>query len=75
VTDTNVFRLSQPRAFSDPLTEVLRNGARVLLAQAVEAEHFFFPQDHCGSCTDGPACPHPRQLSPATEMRRGVNLA
>ena len=24
--------------FSDPLTEVLRNGARALLAQAVEAE-------------------------------------
>jgi len=32
MTDTNVFQL---RAFSDPLTEVLRSGARVLLAQAV----------------------------------------
>jgi transposase-like protein len=38
VTDTNVFQLSQPGTFSDPLTEVLRNGARALLAQAVEAE-------------------------------------
>jgi putative transposase len=38
VTDTNVFELSQPGSFSDPLTEVLRNGARALLAQAVEAE-------------------------------------
>jgi putative transposase len=38
VTDTNVLQLSQPGAFSDPLTEVLRNGARALLAQAVEAE-------------------------------------
>ena len=38
MTDTNVFRLSQPGTFSDPLTEVLRNGARELLAQAVEAE-------------------------------------
>jgi putative transposase len=38
VTDTNVFRLSQPGTFADPLTEVLRNGARALLAQAVEAE-------------------------------------
>jgi hypothetical protein len=28
VTDTNVFQLSQPGAFADPLTEVLRNGAR-----------------------------------------------
>jgi mutator family transposase len=38
VTYTNVLQLSQPGAFSDPLTEVLRNGARALLAQAVEAE-------------------------------------
>ena len=36
--ETNVFRLSQPGTFADPLTEVLRNGARALLAQAVEAE-------------------------------------
>ena len=38
MTDPNVFRLSQPGSFADPLTEVLRNGARALLAQAVEAE-------------------------------------
>jgi hypothetical protein len=38
VIQTNVFQLSQPRSFADPLTEVLRNGARALLAQAVEAE-------------------------------------
>jgi len=38
VTEINVFQLSQPGAFSDPLTEVLRNGARALLVQAVEAE-------------------------------------
>jgi hypothetical protein len=36
VTDTNVFQLSQPGTFADPLTEVLRNGARTLLAQAVD---------------------------------------
>ena len=35
---TNVFELTQPGTFSDPLTEVLRNGARTLLGQAVEAE-------------------------------------
>ena len=34
----NVVRLIQPGAFDDQLTEVLRNGARALLAQAVEAE-------------------------------------
>jgi hypothetical protein len=33
VTDPNVFQLSQPGSFADPLTEVLRNGARALLAQ------------------------------------------
>jgi transposase-like protein len=38
VTETNVFRLSQPGTCADPLTEVLRNGTRALLAQAVEAE-------------------------------------
>jgi hypothetical protein len=38
VTETNVFQLSQPGTFTDPLTEVLRNGARALLAQAVEAK-------------------------------------
>jgi putative transposase len=38
VTDTNVFQLAQPGNFADPLTEVLRKGARALLAQAVEAE-------------------------------------
>jgi putative transposase len=38
VTDTNVFRLSHPGSFADSLTEILRNGACVLLAQAVEAE-------------------------------------
>ena len=38
MTDPNVFQLSQPGSFADPLTEVLRNDARALLAQAVEAE-------------------------------------
>jgi hypothetical protein len=38
VTETNVFQLSQPGTFADPLTEVLRNGARALLTHAVEAE-------------------------------------
>jgi putative transposase len=38
VTETNVFQLSQPGSFADPLIEVLRNGAQALLAQAVKAE-------------------------------------
>ena len=52
MTDTNVFRLSQPRTFSDPLTEVLRNGARVLLAQAVEAEVAALLAGHADKLTD-----------------------
>ena len=32
MTDTNVFQLSQPGSSTDPMTEVLRNGARALLA-------------------------------------------
>jgi putative transposase len=37
-TPTNIVRLRQPDAIGDPLTEVLRTGARRLLAQAVEIE-------------------------------------
>jgi transposase-like protein len=46
VTDTNVFRLVQPGTFSDSLTEVLRHGARALLAQAVETEVAGFLAEH-----------------------------
>ena len=38
MTDTNVIKLAQPGAFTDSLTEILRDGARALLAQAVETE-------------------------------------
>src|SRR4051794_12532924 len=37
-TPTNVVRLRQPEEIDDPLTEVLRAGARRLLAEAVELE-------------------------------------
>ena len=37
-TPTNIVRLRQPDAIADPLTDVLRAGARRLLAQAVELE-------------------------------------
>ena len=37
-SSTNVIRLRQPDEIDDPLTEVLRAGARRLLAQAVEME-------------------------------------
>ncbi len=46
MTDDNVIKLIQPGSFEDPLTEVLRNGARALLAQAVEAEVAAFLARH-----------------------------
>jgi putative transposase len=38
VTNTNVIKLAQPGTFTDSLTEILRNGAHALLAQAIELE-------------------------------------
>jgi len=52
VTDSNVFQLSQPGMLSDPLTEVLRSGARALLAQAVAAEVAGFLESHADKLTD-----------------------
>jgi len=52
VTDTNVFQLSQPGTFADPLTEILRDGARALLAQAVEAEVGALLSRHADEVTD-----------------------
>ena len=42
----SVIKLIQPGTFNDQLTEVLRNGARTLLAQAVEAEVADFLDKH-----------------------------
>jgi putative transposase len=52
VTETKVFQLSQPGTFADPLTEVLRNGARALLAQTVEAEVATLLGNHADKLTD-----------------------
>ena len=46
MTDDTVIKLMQPGSFEDPLTEVLRNGARALLTQAVEAEVATFVGRH-----------------------------
>ena len=48
----NVVRLIQPGAFDDQLTEVLRNGARALLAQAIEAEVAEFLGKHADLKTE-----------------------
>jgi transposase-like protein len=52
VTQDNIVKLSQPGTFSDPLTEVLRGGARALLAHAVEAEVAGFLGGHADQLTD-----------------------
>ncbi len=52
MTETNVFQLAQPGTFTDSLTEVLRNGARALLTQAVEAEVADFLAQYAGVKTD-----------------------
>ena len=52
MTNDTVVKLVQPGSFSDPLTEVLRNGARTLLAQAVEAEVAAFLGKHADLKTE-----------------------
>ena len=52
MTDTNVFALVQPGTFTDRLTDVLRDGARALLARAVEAEVASFLAEHADKRTD-----------------------
>ena len=52
MTEANVFQLSQPGTFTDPLTAVLRNGARALLAQAIEAEAAALLASHADNLTE-----------------------
>ena len=51
MTETNVFQLAQPGTFDDSLTDVLREGARALLARAVEAEVAEFLSRHADRTT------------------------
>jgi hypothetical protein len=48
VSDSNVIKLAQPGAFTDSLTEILRNGARARL------DHFLLPG--CGGRADVIGC-------------------
>ena len=52
MSDNTVLKLSRPSTFSDPLTEVLRSGARSLLARAVEAEVAAFLDGHSEARTE-----------------------
>jgi putative transposase len=61
VFNDNVVELIQPGVLTDRLTEVLRDGARALLTQAVEAEvsEFLAATATGGSCDMG-ICPSAR---------------
>jgi putative transposase len=52
VSNDNVTKLIQPEEFDDQLTEILRNGARALLAKAVEAEVTDFLGKHANLKTE-----------------------
>ena len=48
----NIVKFAEPGAFEDPLTEVLRSGARKLLADAIEAEVSDFLDRHSRVLTE-----------------------
>jgi putative transposase len=52
VSNDNVSKLIQPGCFDDQLTEILRQGARTLLAQAVEVEVAEFLTKHAALKTE-----------------------
>ena len=52
MSDSNVIKLAQPGTFTDSLTEILRDGARALLTQAVEAEVAEFLARHADLKTE-----------------------
>jgi putative transposase len=52
MSNNNVFKFAQPGVFTDLLTEILRNGARALLTQAVEAEVADFLDRHADLRTE-----------------------
>jgi transposase-like protein len=73
VSNDSVVKLIQPGAFSDPLTDILRDGARALLSQAVEAEVASFLGKHSDLKTaDGLARVVRHGHLPAREIMTGI---
>ena len=74
--EDTVVSFSHPDRISieDPLTEVLRAGARRLLAEAVEAEVAAFIAEHADLSDDGwpPSCCAPRLPAGAFEVQTGI---
>ncbi len=71
--NSNVVRLRQPDAVDDPLTEVLRAGARQLLAQAVELEvQAFLAERAASQLPDGRARLVRHGHGPEREVQTGI---
>ena len=71
--NSNVVRLRQPDSIDDPLTEVLRAGARQLLAQAVELEVEAFLAERAGlKLPDGRARLVRHGHGPDREVQTGI---
>lgn len=71
--NSNVVRLRQPDAVDDPLTEVLRAGARQLLAQAVELEvEAFLAERAALKLPDGRARLVRHGHAPEREVQTGI---
>ena len=75
MSQNNVIKLAQPGEFSDALTAVLRQGARRLLTQAVEAEIASFLETHADKLTENG---HRRLVRhghlPEREIATGIGL-
>ena len=59
MTQDNIVKFAEAGAFEDPLTEVLRCGARKLLAQAVAAEVSDFLDRHSPAKAGSPRAEQP----------------
>lgn len=71
--DSNVVSLRQPGEVDDPLTEVLRDGARRLLTQAIEAEVAAFLAEHDGLVlADGRARLVRHGFGPERKIQTGI---
>ena len=70
---TNILPFRQPSSVDDPLTEILRNGARELLARAVEVELKAFLETTAElKLPDGRARVVRHGFGPAREIATGI---
>ena len=73
--NSHVIRLRRPDDIDDPLTEVLRAGARQLLAQAVELEVEAFLAERAGlELPDGRARLVRHGHAPEREVQTGIGV-